>query len=66
VAEVIQQLLRVDPQLLEQARVVLVIDLVGELRIGLLSLIALTPALQQADDLFLGYLRSGPFSFQAG
>src|SRR3954447_15648096 len=55
-AEHADQLTGVEAEALEDARVLVRVDLVGQFAVGLLGLVVLAARPQQLEDLFLGYL----------
>jgi fermentation-respiration switch protein FrsA (DUF1100 family) len=60
-ADLRQHVLRLEAELLQQARVLLGIDLIGQLLLGLLDLVGLSVLADQIEDLVLGDLHGGPF-----
>jgi hypothetical protein len=53
VLELAQQFLWIDPELLQQAGMLLVVDLVGQLLFGLLDFVLLPPLAKKLDDFLL-------------
>jgi hypothetical protein len=60
-AELGKQLLRVQPELLQQVGVLFGVDLIGQLLLGLVDLVALALLLEHFEDLVFGDLHGVPF-----
>src|SRR5215211_6302611 len=65
-AEHADQLTGVEAEALEDARVLVRVDLVGQLAVGLRDLVVLAARPQQLEDLLLGYLHAGRLPAAAG
>jgi hypothetical protein len=61
-SEPAQDVLRVDPDLLEDVPVLLVVDLIRELLLGLLRLVVVATLAEHLDDLLLVDLHRSPSS----